>query len=55
MEKINHGLIALYRTAQGAYRERTFATIQRRYDLNPVLNTRAPEFKLDPLFLKHKK
>jgi hypothetical protein len=55
MEKPNHGLIALYRVAQGTYKMRTYATTSREYDVNQVLAAKRPEFKLDELFQKHKK
>jgi hypothetical protein len=53
MEKPNHGLEALYQTAQGQYVQRTFATIKRDFQLDPALNPQQTKYKNDPLFLQH--
>jgi len=50
---IEHGIQALYETAQGEYREHWFSTVRRDFVIDPMLINPPREFRLDTTFVAH--
>ena len=48
---IEHGIQALYETAQGQYTEHRFSTVRRDFAIDPVLINPPREFRLDTIFM----